>query len=362
VRIPGPETALAQLPLRDFVDRFRDWLAAQQAPLAALLAPVSDFDERVRLARQLRHLLCEHGWGLIGWPREAGGLGGTVLHRAVIHEELFRTGWTGPVIFEHLEIVAPTLVRHAAPDFLASVLPAFLDGSHAWSQGFSEPEAGSDLASLRTRAELTENGLVVNGTKIWTSWSKYADWCLALVRTGSAEQRHRGLTMIAVDLHSPGVDVRPIRQANGTDELAEVAFREVVVPTGQVVGEVGGGWAVAMYLLARERGTLSWIKQCAFRQRLASSVEFMPEEHDRALGDVVLQVAGVRAAAARLLVRAAAGEELGAEAAFNKLLMTRTEQSLYNLLRDTDGVRTALPGEDPEDVLLQQEYPLLPAS
>jgi alkylation response protein AidB-like acyl-CoA dehydrogenase len=135
-----------------------------------------------------------------------------------------------------------------------------------------------------------------------------------------------------------------------------VAFQEVVAPAGQVVGEVDGGWAVAMYLLARERGTLSWLKQGGLRQRLAASAVRMGPEHDRELGDVVLQVAGVRAAAAQLLTRAAAGEALGAEAAFNKLLMTRTEQNLYNLVRSADGVRTALPGEDTEEVLLQQDY------
>jgi alkylation response protein AidB-like acyl-CoA dehydrogenase len=274
----------------------------------------------------------------------------------VIHDELYRVGWPGPAVFEHLEIIAPTLVRFGSPEFVARALPHFLDGSQTWAQGFSEPEAGSDLASLRTRADLDGTEFVVNGHKIWTSWAKWSRWCLALVRTGTVDQRHRGLTMMAIDLHAPGVDVRPITQANGTDELAEVWFTDVRVPRDQLVGEIGGGWTVALYLLARERGTLSWLKQGGYRQRLAASAKSMREDSDRQLGEVVLQIAGVRAAAAALLARDAAGVELGPEAAFNKLLMTRTEQNLFNLLRDVDGVRTALPGDAAEDVLLQQEY------
>ena len=352
----GPADLAQEPSLADFAAGFRDWMTAHQAELTPLLAVHSDYDTRVREARALRRLLCDAGWGRVGWPQGAGGLGGTILHRAVVHEELFRAGWTGPTVFEHLEIVAPTLVRFATAEFTAAVLPGFLDGSRAWSQGFSEPEAGSDLASLRTRAVLDGDDYVVNGAKIWTSWSKWADWCLALVRTGASEERHRGLTMIAIDLSSPGVDVRPIRQANGTDELAEVHFADVRVPAAQVVGEVGRGWTVAMFLLAHERGTLSWLRHCAFRQWLTPSTKLMREDADRQLGDVVLQLAGVRAAAAELMTRAADGAELGPEAAFNKLLMTRTEQRLFDLLREVDGARIALPGDTPEEVLQQQEY------
>jgi alkylation response protein AidB-like acyl-CoA dehydrogenase len=335
---------------------FRDWLAANEGRLAPLFVPTAGYDARVESARALRALLVAEGWGRIGWPVEFGGLGGTIVHRALIYEELFRAGWTGPTIFEHLEIIAPTLVRFGAPGFVASVLPRFLDGSWAWAQGFSEPEAGSDLASLRTRAVSDGDHLVINGAKIWTTWAKWARWCLALVRTGTPEERHRGLSMVAIDLRSPGVTVRPIRQANGNDELAEVTFVDVSVPVTQLVGPPGLGWRVAMFLLAHERGTLSWLRHCAMRQRLVEAVPAMPVDLDRQVGDVALQIAGVRAVAAALLGRAAAGQRLGPEAAFNKLLMTRTEQALFNLLRDGEGARLALPADDPEEALLQQEY------
>ncbi|UMG91285.1 acyl-CoA dehydrogenase family protein [Nocardioides sp. TF02-7] len=306
-------------------------------------------------ARRLRALLWEADWGRYGWPEEYGGRGGSSLHRAAVHEELFRAGWHGPAVFEHVEIIAPTLVRYAQPAFLEQRLPRFLDGAEVWSQGFSEPEAGSDLASLRTRAVEDGDAFVVNGSKIWTSWSKWARWCLALVRTGTADERHRGLTMMAIDLTAPGVRVRPIRQANGTDELAQVFLDDVRVPRTQLVGEPGEGWAVAMYLLARERGTLSWLRHCGFRRRLLEEHKSLTVADDRAVGDFVAQWAGVRAAAADLLHRDAAGQDLGPESAFNKLLMTRAEQELQHLVHDATGPRVGVP-VDEEDLLRQREY------
>jgi alkylation response protein AidB-like acyl-CoA dehydrogenase len=347
---------LLDLSTADFAERFRAWLGDHRAEVAPLLAPGSDFDVRVDAARRLRRLLWDTGWARYGWPDLVGGAGGTSLHRAVVTEELFRAGWTGPTVFEHLEIIAPTLVKHARPEFAAEVIPDFLSGDRAWAQGFSEPEAGSDLASLRTRADVDGDELVINGAKIWTTWAKYADWCLALVRTGTTEQRHRGLTMVALRLDSPGVVVRPLLQGNGIEELAEVAFTDVRVPITQVIGDIGTGWRVALYLLARERGTLSWLRHCGYRERIAESAASLDPNFDRQLGDVVVQTAGVRAAAATLVTRDGAGEELGPVAAYNKLLMTRTEQEMFNMLRDAHGAVLAAPGSGPEDELLRQEY------
>jgi alkylation response protein AidB-like acyl-CoA dehydrogenase len=348
--------ALLELPIAGFAEQFHGWLTDHEDDVRPLLAPGSDFDQRVAAARQLRRLLWDTGWARYGWPDTVGGAGGNSLHRAVVTEELFRAGWTGPTIFEHLEIIAPTLAAHARPEFASDVVPQFLSGDRAWAQGFSEPEAGSDLASLRTRAEVDGDELVINGAKIWTTWAKYADWCLALVRTGTTEQRHRGLTMVGLRLDSPGVVVRPLLQGNGIEELAEVSFTDVRVPVGQVVGEIGSGWRVALYLLARERGTLSWLRHCGYRERIAESAASLPADFDRQLGDLVVQTAGVRAAAATLVTRDGAGQELGPVAAYNKLLMTRTEQDLFNLLRDAHGSVLVALGATAEDELLRQEY------
>jgi alkylation response protein AidB-like acyl-CoA dehydrogenase len=125
-----------------FAAGFREWLTTSRSELAELLDPGSDFDVRVVKARELRGLLWRSGWGRYGWAPEMGGLAGTVLHRAVVTEELYRAGWTGPTVFEHIEIIGPTLVQYAQPEFAALVVPEFISGAHVWAQGFSEPEAG----------------------------------------------------------------------------------------------------------------------------------------------------------------------------------------------------------------------------
>ena len=147
-------------------------------------------------------------------------------------EALARHGVQGMALFEHLEVLAPTLAALGPPDLVAELLPEFLSGRQLWAQGFSEPDAGSDLASLRTTAVLDGDEYVIDGAKIWTSWARYGTWCLLLARTGDAASRHRGLTAFVVDLHAPGVEVRAIEQANGTDELAEVHFDDVRVAGG----------------------------------------------------------------------------------------------------------------------------------
>lgn len=351
---PHAAAALAT-DLQQFKAQLVAWLGDNDAQMRPLLASNTEFDLEVASSRELRKTLWQAGWGRYGWPEELGGLGGTSLHRAVLYEELYRQGWAGPNIFEHIEIIAPTLARFAEPSLLESLLPSFLDGSEAWAQGFSEPDAGSDLASLRTRADIEGDEFVVNGAKIWTSWAKWARWCLALVRTGTPEDRHRGLTMMIIDLSQLGVEVAPIRQANGTDELAQVFFDDVRVPRSHLVGEIGGGWDVAMFLLARERGTLSWMRHLSFRERLLAESSSFTEGDDRQVGDFVARWAGVRAAAIELLRRDGRGESLGPESAFNKLLMTRTEQDLYNLVHDTTGSRIGIP-LTAADELIQRDY------
>ncbi len=351
---------LAEAELAVFRDAFRAWLSSAQDCLAPLMQPKPDFDERVLAAQQMRRLLFDADWGRYGWPTRVGGLGGSILHRGIVHEELTQRGWPGPANFEHLEIIAPTLVRYADPEFAAEVLPLFLSGDEAWAQGFSEPEAGSDLASLRTTAQFEDfDGgphLVINGRKLWTSWAAWARRAIVLVRTGTPQERHRGLTMVAVDLTQPGVEVRRIRQANGTDELAEVFFDDVRVPMRQVIGEVGGGWGVAFTLLGYERGTLAWPRHTHFLTRFEQAVTVSEPDDERDLGRTFVDLLGLRAVAADSLIAEASGAELGPEAAFVKLLMTRSEQDLYELLSRIHGARsTAYPRTD-DDQLLAQEY------
>jgi alkylation response protein AidB-like acyl-CoA dehydrogenase len=327
---------------------FAAWLDANADVTAEVGRPVHPYAERVTATSRLMARLYDEGWSRYGWPEAVGGLGGSILHRAAMWDALARQGVLGMAVFEHLEVLAPTLVAMGPQPFVAQVFPEFLRGRELWCQGFSEPAAGSDLASLRTRAQSAGDGYVITGRKIWTSWARYATWCLVLARTGTPESRHRGLTAFVVDLRSPGVQVSAIEQANGTDELAEVAFDEVYVPADRVVGEVGGGWPVAMHILSHERGTFAWFRHCFLYRHVANVVRGEAAADgagdralgdavldaaadgagDRALGDAVLDLAAVSATSVAGLRAHAEDSPLGPRAAFTKLLLCAAEQSV----------------------------------
>jgi alkylation response protein AidB-like acyl-CoA dehydrogenase len=333
-----PEVGGRVADLGAYAAAFGEWLAANPDAVAETARPVRPYPERATAMARLMERLYAEGWSRYGWPEQAGGFGGTILHRAAMWDALARRGVTGMALFEHLEVLAPTLVAMGPPAFVAEAFPAFLRGRELWCQGFSEPDAGSDLASLRTRAQPVSDGFVITGRKIWTSWARYATWCLLLARTGTPESRHRGLSAFIVDLRSPGVEVRAIEQANGTDELAEVAFDDVHVPSGRVVGEPGDGWAVAMHILSHERGTFAWFRHCFLYRHLRDLAAHASSADDRALGDAVLDLAAVSATSAAGLRAHAELSPLGPRAAFTKLLLCAAEQSLndWALAADPD--------------------------
>jgi alkylation response protein AidB-like acyl-CoA dehydrogenase len=341
--------------LATYAAELEGWLDGEPAELTAVRAPIPDYPARVDAMAALMSALYEAGWSRHGWPAELGGLGGTILHRAAMWEALARRGVRGMALFEHLEILAPTLVLHGPRAFVARALPAFLAGRELWCQGFSEPDAGSDLASLRTTATATDDGYVVNGRKIWTSWARYARWCLLLARTGTAESRHRGLTAFVVDLRAPGVSVSAIEQANGTDELAEVTFDDVLVGDDRVVGEIDGGWAVAVHILSHERGTFAWFRHCFLYQQLLECARRDGGSDDRGLGDALLDLASVTAAGYAGVVAHAAEDPLGPRAAFTKLLLCASEQSVQDRAYASDA-DLAVAVQEPETAMDRQEY------
>lgn len=331
------------------------WLDSDPPALRAAAQPIAHYENRVAAVRALLAALHEEGWGRYGWPEDVGGLGGTILHRAVMWDALARRHVPGMALFEHLEILAPALVAMGPRPLVARLLPELLAGRQLWAQGFSEPEAGSDLASLRTTARRTDDGWIVNGRKIWTSWARYATWCLLLARTGAPDSRHRGLTALAVDLRSPGVDVTPIMQANGTDELAEVAFDNVHVPADQVVGDVDGGWNVAMHILSHERGTFAWFRHGFLYRHLGDALQLARPAHDVALGSALLDLTAVTATGHAGLRTHAAGTPLGPLAAYPKLLVCAAEQSVYDWMLAVDPDIAIDPGEE-ELAVRRQEY------
>jgi alkylation response protein AidB-like acyl-CoA dehydrogenase len=339
----------------EFVNGLEAWLSTDPPALAAAREPRPVFADRVQAMQALLGDLFDAGWARWGWPTELGGLGGDITLRAAMWEALARHGVPAMAVFEHLEVLAPTLAALGPPAFVADALPAFLSGRELWCQGFSEPDAGSDLPALRTAARLDGDEWVVNGRKIWTSWAKYAGWCLLLARTGTPESRHRGLTALIVDMDDPGIEVSPIVQANGTDELAEVTFDDVRVPADRIVGDVDGGWAVALHILSSERGTYAWFRHGFLYQQLRELADGGPERNDTAVGNALLDLAAVTATGHGGVVSHADDEPLGARATFTKLLLCNAEQAVQDaaLAVDTDLASAA---QTPEVAMRRQEY------
>jgi alkylation response protein AidB-like acyl-CoA dehydrogenase len=318
--------------------QFRQWLSDARASLADP-ARGADYGDRLESVRTLQAKLYDVGWARIGWPEHLGGLGGDARHRAVINDELTAAGFSSRYALEHLEILAPALVAHWQPEQLREVLPKLLRGDELWCQGFSEPDAGSDLVAMRTSATLDGNEYVIRGRKIWTSWALYAQRCVVLARTGAPSERHRGLSVFFVDMDSAGIEVHPLRQANGLEELAEVIFDDVRVPRSGLIGHEGGGWTVALDVLSCERSAFAWLRQAPLHARVEALAQSTDTGSAGDLGNVLIDLFAVRMASAGAVNELANGRFIGPGAAPVKVLLTDAEQHTYDLahrLYDSD--------------------------
>ena len=306
---------------------------------------IDDVAEEMRFTAGLVRVLYDAGLGRYGLPPEAGGLGGDVRHWAVLFDELSRAGIT-PTGQHSLLVTLAYPVAKFAPALAAACLPEFLSGDAWWGQGFSESEAGSDLAALRCRATRDGDDYVISGHKIWTSLAETASRIVMLVRTGTPESRHRGLSMILVDVDTPGVTVRPIRLASGRAELAECFFDDVHVSRPSPLlrsARRAEGWAVAMYLLQYERALWAWLRAAVLLQRLRALTRLLADGAalgaDEVLGAVYLDLLSLRARSVDTVRRLAAGQTVGPEASADKLLLGACEQSVYEAARSLLGPR-----------------------
>ncbi len=286
-------------------------------------------------------------WNHYGWPAEAGGAGGDPLYRAVLYDELSAAGLPVPDQFDLIETLGPPVVKFA-PHLAAEYFPRYLSGQEWWAQCFSEPEAGSDLAALRTRAQRDGDDYVVTGHKLWASHGVTATRAVCLVRTGTVESRHRGLSMLMIDLSAPGVSVRPVALASGLNELAEIYFDDVVVPASRLIGEEGQGWTVAMYLLQYERAMYAWASGAValrhfdelrdqLRVRRNETGRPLAPGAGRRLADCYADIITLRAQSARTVHRLAAGEAVGPEASVDKVLLATAKIGLYDVARELLG-------------------------
>jgi alkylation response protein AidB-like acyl-CoA dehydrogenase len=333
---------------RDFRGEVRTWLAEHKPaePRPSDAVGIRAYDTGWQRTQY------DGGWAGISWPKEYGGRGLSLLEQLIWYEEYGRAGLRSmDSTFVGLNHAGPTLIQCATPEQKAAHLPPILRGDVLWCQGFSEPEAGSDLASLRTRAVIDGDELVVSGQKIWTSSAFVADWQELLVRTDLSVAKHRGITWVICDMHSPGIDVRPIRSMDGESEFCEVFYDEVRIPLSNVVGELNDGWRVAMSTLSFERGTAFTASQV----RLASTVEQLiemaaqrpgPLRRGSALADESLavrlataraEVAALRAMTYAVISRGIRYENPGPEGSIVKLYFSVVEKRVARLSMDVLG-------------------------
>ena len=338
-----------------FRAELRRWLAAHPAE-----APPRGGAERVAFAKAWQHKLFEGGWAGLDWPREYGGRGATPIESVIFGEEYARAG--GPDLIQisvGTSLVGPTLIACGAAWQKERFLAPILRGDEIWCQGFSEPNAGSDLASLRTRGEVEGDEIVVTGQKIWTSFARHSEWCIAIVRTNPAAPKHRGLTFLLVDMRSPGITIRPLREMTGEAWFNEVFFDRVRVPLANVVGEVDRGWDVVLTTLAHERGSsaahartaveLDRLIDLARRRRGASGSRAASDPRTRQkLAQHLTEVAILRMSAYRA---ASALERTGApgpEGSTLKLAWSELQQRLQDTAVEILGLAGLVPEGDAE--------------
>jgi alkylation response protein AidB-like acyl-CoA dehydrogenase len=284
----------------------------------------------------LQRLLFDEGWSRLGWPERCGGLGGDPRFRAALFENLWRSDILIPEAYTTLEILVPVLLVYA-PHLADSLLPRLLRGDEGWAQGFSEPDAGSDLASLRTRMEPDGDGWRVTGQKVWSTYGHLAQRSVLLARSGGPG--HRGLTMVLIDLDQPGIEVRPIRAEDGDNHFSEIFLDHADVPSDRIVGEIGGGWAVAMYMLQWERGAWGWLQQGRFHNRLEFALRSRPGNPAgaAALGRAYAMTTALRLQTRQTVERLAQEETLGPEVSVDKLLLIDAELAVWNAIREHVG-------------------------
>ncbi len=350
---------------RDFADQAAAWFETNLAELG--LPPHFDsLDEEIAWGVRWQARLAEGRWVGVHWPEAYGGRSATPVQVALYHMAYAASGAPQPVNRVGINLAGPTLLAHGTEAQKQRWLPSILDASQLWCQLFSEPDAGSDLASLRTRAEPVDDdgsgrgpGWLVSGQKVWTSYARQARWGICLVRTDPEAPKHRGISYVVVDMTQPGITISPLRQITGEAEFNEVFLDEVYVPSDQLVGQLGQGWAVANTTLAHERGTNFPFKEQVvhegFLDRLwreaadAGRLDEVELSDDLAQAFVELRL--LRLHNWRTLSRLGRGLEPGAESSWVKLAWTDMTQHLSATALDVVGAGAPLWGEWPRQWL-----------
>ncbi len=332
---------------RAFRVEAREWLEAN-VPGQALQS--MDTEQGFAAHREWETKLNEGGWAMVSWPVEYGGRGVDLIEWLIFEEEYYRAGAPGRVNQNGIFLLGPTLMEFGNDEQKARFLPPMAAGIDVWAQGWSEPNAGSDMAAIRTTAFRDGDHYVVNGQKTWCSRAVWADWIFCIFRTDPDSERHRGLSFMLVPLDAEGVQVRAIEQLDGETGFAEVFFDNVRVPVDQLLGEEGGGWKVAMSTAGFERGLMlrSPARYQATARKLVALLRDNPEaaQRDPTLGDRVIrgwmQAEAYALQTYRTASRIIGGGSIGAESSLNKIFWSEMDLAMHETAMALLGPRAEL--------------------
>lgn len=341
----------------EFRQEVRSWLA-QHVPADEL--PSLDTAEGFELHREWERTLKSGDWGMVTWPKEYGGRGCDLIEWLIFEEEYYRAGAPLRVSQNGIFLLGPTLMEFGSDEQKQKILPPMAAGDQIWAQAWSEPNAGSDMAAIRSKAErITENGkdyYLINGQKTWSSRAVFADWAFGIFRTDPESSRHKGLSFILFPLDLPGITIRPIRQLDGDPGFAEIFFDDVKVPIENLLGEEGQGWQIAMATAGFERGLMlrSPARFQRTAQRLIDLYERYQERLSHGVREQVLQAyldaeaycLNTYYTASRLM----AGGSIGAEASCNKIFWSELDRSMHRSAMSIIGAQAELTEHVPEAV------------
>lgn len=336
-----------------FREEARAWLAAN---MPARPLPSFDCEEGFRQHRAWEARLNEGRWGMVTWPKALGGRGCDLIEWLIFEEEYYRAGAPARVNQNGIFLLGPTLMEFGTAAQQARFLPKMATGEEIWSQGWSEPNAGSDMAAIRCRADRRGDHYVLNGQKTWSTRAVWADWLFGLFRSDPQSSRHHGLTFILLPLDSPGITIRPIRQLNGLPGFAEIFFDDVKVPADNVLGGEGMGWHVAMSTAGFERG-LMLRSPARFQETARRLVQLYlanreAADRDPAIGEAVMR-AWLDAEAYTLNTymtasRLVKGGRIGPESSTNKIFWSELDQRMHETALSILGLRGELLPEAPD--------------
>jgi alkylation response protein AidB-like acyl-CoA dehydrogenase len=323
----------------EFRDELRAWLEANH-PGPAPRGDDDSFDFAIAWQKKLH----DGGWTGLSWPKEYGGRGATLIEQAIFNEEIARASAPSPANVLGLVMGGPVVITHGTQEQKERYLEPILTADEIWCQGFSEPESGSDLASLKTKAVKSNGEWLVTGQKVWTTYAHKAKWCMLVARTDFEAPKHKGLTYFLMDMEQEGVTVRPLRQITGEAEFNELFLEEARIPDENVVGGVGNGWQVALTTLMFERAGLGGAAAISIKVALGQLMDLARErgvDQDpiirQKIADLYINAEALRHTASRGLTQIMKRGQPGPEGSLPKLQWSQTNQALTELAMDIRG-------------------------